>query len=368
MREQLRKWAVVCAMALLGMSWTISAGAMSVVFINPGKSDEAFWGSVSSFMQAAANDLSIDLEILYAERDSTRMLLQARQVAVRKKRPDYVITVNEKQVAVPMLKIMDAVGIKTFLINNTLSADQVVYAGQPRDRLRHWLGSLVPNNEEAGYQMAKSLIAAGHRRFPHEGQLSLIAIAGDRATEAGVAREAGLRRALAEHPEVKWLQTVYGEWNQKRARDQAEVLFKRYPNVRLVWCANDMMAFGAMESLVNQGGVPGQDKLFTGLNNSRQAMDALSSGRLAALSVGHFSAGGWAMVMLYDYDRGYDFADIGSLERQEPLLTLFSEGQAQRFLRRFGQSNFESIDFRQYSRAYHPQLKSYRFSMESFLK
>lgn len=341
---------------------------MSVVFINPGKSDEVFWGSVSSFMQAAAKDLSIDLEILYAERDSTRMLVQARQVAVRKKRPDYVITVNEKQVAVPMLKIMDAVGIKTFLINNTLSSDQLTFAGKPRERLRHWLGSLVPNNEEAGYQMAKRLIAAGHRRFPQEGQLSLIAIAGDRATEAGVAREAGLRRAVAEHPEVKWRQTVYGEWNQQRARDQADVLFKRYPDARLVWCANDLMAFGAMESLAAQGGTPGKDKLFAGLNNSPQAMEALVSGRLAALSAGHFSAGGWALVMLYDYDRGYDFADIGPLERKESLLALLSEGQAQRFLQRFGQSNFDSIDFRQYSRAYHPQLKNYRFSMESFLK
>lgn len=341
---------------------------MSVVFINPGKSDEMFWGSVSRFMQAAANDLSIDLEVLYAERDSARMVIQARQMAVRKKRPDYVVTVNEKQVAVPMLKVLDAAGIRTFLINNTLSPDQLAFAGRPREQLSHWLGSLVPNNEDAGYQMAKSLIAAGHRRFPQEGQLTLIALAGDRVTEAGVAREAGLRRALAEHPEVKWQQTVYGEWNQRRARDQADVLFKRYPGTRLVWCANDLMAFGAMEALIAQGGTPGKDKLFTGLNNSSQAMEALVDGRLSALSAGHFAAGGWALVMLYDYDQGHDFAEVGPLERQEPMLALLTAGQAKRFLQRFGQSDFESIDFRQYSRAYHPELKNYRFLLESFLK
>lgn len=340
---------------------------MSVVFINPGKSDELFWASVSRFMEAAAEDLDVRIEVLYAGRDTTRMILLARQVAARAVRPDYVIAVNEKQVAVPMLKILDAVGIKTFLINNTLSPAQISLVGKPRTGLTHWLGSLVPNNEEAGYQMAKALIATGHRHFPDERQLPLIAIAGDRATAAGKDREAGLRRALAEHPEVVWKQTVYGEWNRQRAAAQAEVLYKRYPDLRLVWCANDLMAFGAMDALRSEG-VPGEEKLFVGLNNSPEAMEALVDGRLTALSAGHFSAGGWALVMLYDYERGYDFADVGPVERVEPLLMLLSPNQAKFYLRRYARSDFRSIDFRRYSRAYHPELKTYSFSVESILK
>ena len=40
--------------------------AESVLFLNPGTTEEAFWVSYSQFMQAAATDLGIDLRILYS--------------------------------------------------------------------------------------------------------------------------------------------------------------------------------------------------------------------------------------------------------------------------------------------------------------
>ena len=56
------------------------AQAASVVFLNPGRSDEPFWRSYADFMQAAADDLGMDLRIEFAERDNARMLRQARAI------------------------------------------------------------------------------------------------------------------------------------------------------------------------------------------------------------------------------------------------------------------------------------------------
>ena len=47
------------------------------------------------------------------------------------------------------------------------------------------------------------------------------------------------------------------------------------------------MAFGAMDALEAIGVVAGKTKLFSGVNTSREAMDAVISGRLAALAGGH---------------------------------------------------------------------------------
>ncbi|HEY6898003.1 MAG TPA: ABC transporter substrate-binding protein [Rhodocyclaceae bacterium] len=356
--------------SLLFAAWfyAASALAMSVAFVNPGKSDEKFWVSVSRFMQAAADDLGIQLEVLYAERDPAKTIDLARQIAARPQRPDYLVTVNEKLVAGEILQLTAASGIKVFLINNNLSPEQEAALGKPRQRLPHWIGSLVPNNEDAGYRMAEQLIEAGKRQFPKQAKLEMFALGGDRATAAGIEREAGLHRALQAHPEISLRQLTYGEWSRARGREQAEVLFQRYPEARLIWAANDQMAFGAMDAAVQRKLEPGKDVLLSGLNNSLEAMEARASGRLAALASGHFTTGGWAMVMLYDYHHGKDFAQVGPLERTEPLFMMLDAGQAKRFVELFGESRFEPIDFRSFSRVHNPKLKDYRFSLQPLLK
>lgn len=356
---------------LTGIALLIYAGmsmAMSVTFLNPGKSDEKFWSSVSQFMLAAAEDLEIELDVIYAERDPVRMVENARRVIARSKRPDYVVTVNEKLVAGEILRLTANTGIKVFLINNTLSADEQAALGKPRQGIPHWLGSLVPNNEDAGYQMANQLIQAGRKGHLGTGTLSLFAINGDRSTAAGLEREAGLRRAVTENKDVSLSQIVYGEWNQQRAREQAEILFWRHPDARLVWCANDLMAFGAMEAATKLGKQPGKDVLFSGLNNSPEAMQALRNGSLSALASGHFSTGGWAMVMLHDYHNGHDFAKAGPIERIEPLFVMLTPVQAGRFLDWQAKDKISGLDFRAFSRQKASAKQDYRFSILPFLK
>src|SRR5690606_13269595 len=56
------------SLLLFGALFQSSARAESVLFLNPGSTQEAFWVSYSQFMQAAAQDLGIDLQILYSQR------------------------------------------------------------------------------------------------------------------------------------------------------------------------------------------------------------------------------------------------------------------------------------------------------------
>ncbi|MFZ6775835.1 hypothetical protein ACO0LD_03315 [Undibacterium sp. Ji83W] len=71
--------------------------AMTVTFLNPGKSDEIYWVTASNGMTAAARSLGIQLEVIYSERDHLKTLEYARQIAARpaNKRPDYVILSND---------------------------------------------------------------------------------------------------------------------------------------------------------------------------------------------------------------------------------------------------------------------------------
>ena len=60
-----------CAAAVLWMvhSWVM---AQSVVFINPGKTDEAYWVAAAQSMQQAARSLGMQLQVIYTERDRLR--------------------------------------------------------------------------------------------------------------------------------------------------------------------------------------------------------------------------------------------------------------------------------------------------------
>ena len=74
------------------------ARELSVTFINPGAERSGdVWELMPRFMKAAADQLDIRLEVVYANRDRIRMVELARTIAARPAPPDYVVLVNEKE-------------------------------------------------------------------------------------------------------------------------------------------------------------------------------------------------------------------------------------------------------------------------------
>jgi ABC-type sugar transport system substrate-binding protein len=267
-----------------------------------------------------------------------------------------------------MLRILDAAGVKTFFAFSNISPEERGIAGVPREKYKGWIGSLEPHAEDAGYLTGKALIALGRKtnaRAPDR-KLHLIVIAGDRTTTSSVLRNEGLMKAVAESPDVTIDQTVYAGWARDKAAEQADWLYSRYPDARLVWAGNDLMAFGAIQALEKRGGVPGKDAYFSGVNTSKEAMDALRSGRLTALAGGHFIAGAWSLVMIYDYSHGRDFRDEG-LELDRPMFVNFDAASAAVFEERFGQG-FDKVGFARYSKALNPSVKRYDFGFGQLLR
>ena len=348
-----------------------AALAQSVVFINPGKVDEAYWVAAAESMQKAADSLGMDLRTIYTHRNRLEPIAIAQQLASLppKERPDYVVFSNEYNVASSVLRELDGSGIKVMMAFSGSQSQSSDPIGQPREIYKFWLGSLESNAEVAGYLTAKALIDAAKKKSPawrQQGKLQMLAIAGDRSTPSSIARNKGMHKAIEESAgQVELLQEVYGEWRTDKAQVQAEVLFKRYPQTQIVWSGNDLMAFGAMQALRSKGGQPGKDVLFSGINTSREAFDKLRSGQLTALAGGHFLAGAWALVMLYDYHRGIDFLDEG-LEVKRPMFVLFDERSSAQFEKRFTDKGAK-LDFRRYSKHLNPDVTAYDFDLAKLL-
>ncbi len=360
---------VLLAVLLSMSSPALWAAPFSVTFINPGRADEPFWRSVTRFMQPAARQLDIELEVLYAERDHMKMVALARQVTQRAHKPDYLLIVNEKMAGPEMLKLADAAHIKTLLAFSSFDSLQAAEMGTPRQRYPYWLGAITPNAADAGRLTAVELVRQARQTHAvgADGKVHLAMIAGDKSTPTGAQRLQGALDALEADPRVVLEQIVYAGWERNRAREQARALLLHFPTLNAIWCASDLMAYGAIDAAEAAGRKPGRDVLFSAFNNSPDVLRARIQGRISALAGGHFTAGAWALIMLYDYHHGIDFAGE-ALALQAPLFTLLDADLAQRFLNRYGDENYTSVDFRRLSRHLHPALPHYDFSLLSLLK
>ena len=192
------------------------------------------------------------------------------------------------------------------------------------------------------------------------GAVDLVAFAGLKTTPASQLREEGMRRALADFPQVRLRQVVYGGWSRQRAYEQAQQLLERYPATRLVWSANDEMAFGAMQAFEAAGRKPGRDVLFSAVNSSPEALRARIDGRLSVLMGGHFTLGGWAMVMLHDDAHGLALNRDGLREHSAPVLQVIDQAKARRWLKLLERDDY-GVDFQRYSAEGRPSGYQYPF-------
>ncbi|MEE4131834.1 ABC transporter substrate-binding protein [Pseudomonas viridiflava] len=322
---------VVRLAVLMGWLWAGSAWAATVVFISPGTESDGYWRSYVRVMQSAARTTDMTLTVLYSDRDTRKLLAMARETLQGKARPDYLLFSNELNVAPEILRLSLGSGVKLFAVNNTLTADQIRIIGDLPRRYPDFIGSLVGNDDEGGYLTAKRLISL-YPRQPGGGTVEMLAFSGTNTTPVSLYREQGLRRALAEHPEVHLRQIVLSGWLRYRALEQARVLFNRYPDIRLVWSANEQMAFGAMDALRERGGQPGRDVLFSAINGTSMSLQAQLDGRLSVVATGHFTLGGWAIILLHRYDTAHRQTHLQAGARTVEVLHLVERQDAQRFL------------------------------------
>lgn len=347
----------LCQSLCLILPLAASAQPASVVFLNPGLSTETFWTTYTRFMQAAADELGMTLRVEYSERRADLALGHARAILNGPQRPDYLVLVNEQYVAPEIMRLSRGTGVKLFLVNNGLTASQALSIEAQPDKYAEPLGTLVSNDEEAGFQMLHQMVA----QLPRDsGPVDLLAFAGVKTTPASQLRVEGMRRAMADYPQVRLRQVVYGGWNRQRAYEQAQQLLERYPDTRLVWSANDEMAFGAMQAFEEAGHRPGHDVLFGTVNGSPEALRARIDGRLSVLLGGHFSLGGWAMVMLHDDALGLAVNRDGLREHRVPVLQVIDQAKAKRWLELLERADY-GVDFQHYSAEGRPASYQYPF-------
>jgi ABC-type sugar transport system substrate-binding protein len=151
---------LLCAALVWGVLGTGAAAEtrLRVAFVNPGKTGEVFWDLVSATMRAAARQLAIDVEILYAERNHRVLRDLDMGVIGRPVPPDFLVIVNEESAATSIIEAADRAGIRTFLLSNAFTGAEAAHYGAPSTVLANMIGTQVPHMGTAGTRMASALL------------------------------------------------------------------------------------------------------------------------------------------------------------------------------------------------------------------
>lgn len=335
--------------------------SINVVFLNPGF-EHGFWGNVTSTMEAAAEDLSINLEVLSADRDRIKMLNHLKDVAGRSAPPDYAVIVNELQQGPIMAELLDTAAIPYFFLLNRLSEDQVDVLRQ-KGKFEHYIGSIAPDNFETGYETAKALINDVRKEKGDSSPVKVLALLGDTATPAAVEREAGMRSAIAEADNVNLLRAFSVDWLFERAK-RAVSQFLLRSDTDIIWTASGPIAFGAIEAVQEAGLTAGDDVKFAGVGWFPNALDAVASKTMVMTYGGYFISGAWSMVALRDFDNSVQLENKGELAAP---LTEVNRDNIEQFQRHIRDIDWRTVEFSAFLRSSTDQA-TYDFSADNLLR
>ncbi len=324
---------------------------LRVGFVNPGHHDQGFWSQVSSVMKVAASQLNMELYEVYGDRH-WKLMLQEGKSLIESQSLDYLILVNEHQKADALIRKAAAKKLPTFMLLNDFDLSD------PAKEYANWQGSLIPDNRAAGREMAEALLAA------NPGPARLFTIVGDTVTPASLDRTAGLDDVMAVSPQMEELLRVPGLWSESVAFEKTQLLLKRdVPDI--IWGANDDIALGAIRALKAAGLTPGKDVSVVGLNWSPAGLQAVRSGELLLTHGGHFMAGSWMLVLIYDHHQGLNRQP----QRHAFNMSAITSENVGAYQACFGNGEWERIDFKRFSQTDNTNASTseYDFNLQHML-
>ncbi len=188
---------------LLGLLITLNAlpcaadpSRLRIGYFNPHTASDTFFSQMEGVMQAAADDLNIDLRIYRAEFDHRAQISQFEHAIVTDGIQGALFG-DFRQNGLRLMERAERHKIPVLLFNTPLSFDNLAKSGGgPRQRYRYWIGELVPDEPATGYQLAQQLHRIARSRSPTQPPpvLEMIGISGDLSDNSSLERIRELQR------------------------------------------------------------------------------------------------------------------------------------------------------------------------------
>lgn len=148
-----------------------------------------------------------------------------------------VIAPGSSTELIPVLKKAQDAKIPIINIDNRLNKEMCEKMGLKN------VPFISVNNELGAYQSAQYIASKVNK------PTKAVILEGIRGTENGDQRKAGAVRAFLKNTNITLVATETANWKIDEAYDVISTLYEKNPDIGLIFCANDMMALGAIQYL-----------------------------------------------------------------------------------------------------------------------
>jgi len=226
-----------------------------------------FFVEMEKGARKAQQETHIDLQVRTATQE-TSIDQQIQLVAneIKNKVQAIVIAPGDSMLLVPILKKAQDAGIQIVNIDNRLNPESMKAEGMRP------VPFISVDNEKGAYQAT---------RFVADGVTASTEVAlveGIRSANNAELRKRGAERGFRSNPRLKLVAGETANWKIDEAYAVTRALFKAHPGIGILFCANDMMAIGAIRYLQETG--RSQVKVI-GFDALDEARKAVRSGQLA---------------------------------------------------------------------------------------
>ncbi len=337
-----------------------------IILFTPTTADNTYWPQVYAILGAAAEDLGVEL-LGYEFDVGDRFAKNTEGLEILRNTPKIdgaIFSVAFGQTE-PLLRTTESLGIPVILQGPLFESELRRIGYAPREVFDSWVGYFYQDESQKGYELGRVLISEALETglFGSQGQVRLAGIGGDPTWFGSELRASGLERAVDEEPRATLTQVVPTQWTQAEGRRVAAGLLARYPELSVIWAASDQLALAAVDAAKEAGMSPGSDLLLGGLDLSLPGLRAVDEGVLTATVASSLLGYAEALIYLYDYIHGYDFAPQVGTEIRLGFHVATEDTVA---LHLSLYESVDSIDFSLFSRALNPEHRGYDFSLEAY--
>jgi galactofuranose transport system substrate-binding protein len=241
------------------------AGAITLGFSQVGA--ESGWRTANTkSIQESAKTAGIDLKFSDAQQKQENQIKAIRSFIQQKVKVIAFSPVVESGWDT-VLKEAKAANIPVILTDRAVdSPDTTLY--------KTFLGSdFILEGKKAGEWLTKEFATA-------TGPVNIVELQGTTGSAPANDRKKGFADAIAADSKYKIVASQTGDFTRAKGKEVMEAFLKSQPKIDVLYAHNDDMALGAIEAIEGAGKKPGQDIKIVSVDGVRDALQALSDGKI----------------------------------------------------------------------------------------
>jgi ABC-type sugar transport system substrate-binding protein len=297
-----------------------------------------YWKLIQDFAVGAAGTIGVDLQTAQADSDETKQINIIEGMIASGVDGIVVGPVSDK-VGETVLKDAETAGIPLVFMQRSPGIAPADYQG------KQYVGYVGTADVDGGKDAAQHLYDAGARNW--------VAMTGSQGNSVAEDRLKACQDFVTAHPDVKLLDSQYGNEARDAGQKTAENFLSAYPGPGFdgICSFNDEGALGAVQALKNAGVL---DKVkISAIDGTTDAVQSVADGDLTVTVGGGYAVGAFALVELFDYLNGK------APKNREQLIPLIAvtKDNVQQYQDQV-LNGMDTYDFKSVSQVYNPNAST----------